>query len=260
MANIYKWYILLSWIKTLRSNLNHYILCLFASSLGALSAATVTGPDAVVENYRAASEQQERAFQGSSMEVDIVASLPKLKKHGRLHGLRRISRLGRITYEALHFEGDNSVKNHVIAKYLAAEAAAQADGAPSLAVTPANYKFKYKGPQQSGAQTVEVFQVTPRRKLVGLFRGEIWIDAQTFRCVRESGRLVKNPSIFVKKIEFVKDYEIQEGISVPRQIHSVVDTRLVGPAELTIDFRNVSLADGPKRASLMLATKTVGDE
>jgi hypothetical protein len=240
----------------LRINLNWQVLCLFAVSLGALSAATSTGPDAIVENYWAASRQQERALQGSSMEVDIEASLPKLKKHGRLRGLRRISRLGRITYEALRFEGDNSVKNHVIAKYLAAEAEAQADGSPSLAVTPANYKFKYKGPLQPGGQAVEVFQVTPRRKVRGLFKGEIWIDARTFLCVRESGRLVKVPSLFLKKIEFVKEFEIQDGVSVPRQIHSLVDTRLVGPAELTIDFRNVSLAQVPRRAGLV----DVGDQ
>jgi hypothetical protein len=221
-------------------------------SFGALSAATATGSDAVVENYWAASQRQERAMEGSSMEVDIEASLPKLKKHGRLHGLRRISRLGRITYEALRFEGDNSVKHHVIARYLAAEAEAQADGSPSLAVSPANYKFKYKGPMQTGSQAVEVFQVTPRRKQVGLFKGEIWIDANTFLCVRESGRFVKVPSIFLKKIEFVKEFEIQGGVSVPRQIHSVVETRLVGPAELTIDFRNVSLAEVPKRTALAL--------
>ena len=228
-----------------------YVTGLFAVTLGVLNAAAVTGPDSVVENYWAVAKQQEHALQGASMEVDIEASLPKLKKHGRLHGLRRISRLGRITYEALRFEGDNSVKNHVIARYLAAEVEAQADGSPSLAVTPANYKFKYKGPKESAGQAVEVFQVTPRRKLVGLFKGEIWIDAKTFLCVHESGRLVKPPSLFLKQIEFVKEFTIQNGISVPRQIHSVVDTRLVGPAELTIDFRNVSLADGPGAASLV---------
>ena len=101
-----------------------------------------------------------------------------------------------------------------------------------------------------------MFDVAPRHKRVGLFKGEIWIDAKTFLCVRESGRLVKPPSIFLKKIEFVKEYAIQDGISVPRQIHSVVDTRLVGPAELTIDFRNVSLAEVPRRASLV----DVGDQ
>ena len=213
-------------------------------------------PDTVVENYWAAAQQQEHALQGASMEVDIDASLPKLKKHGRLHALRHISRLGRITYDALRFEGDNTVKNHVIAKYLSADAEAQSMGSPSLAVTPANYKFKYKGVLQHGDQAVEVFRVTPKRKLVGLFKGEIWIDAKTFLRVRESGRFVKNPSIFLKKIEFVKDYEAQDGVSVPRQIRTVVETRLAGPAELTIDFRNVSLAEVPRRASLL----DVGDQ
>lgn len=235
----------------MRSNLNLHFLCLFAASFGLLGAASLTGPDAVVENYTAVSQQQEGAFNGSTMEVDMVASLPKLKRNGRLQALRRISRLGRITYEALRFEGDNSVKHHVIARYLTAEAEAQAEGAASLAVTPANYKFKYKGPSQPGGRSVEVFEVTPRHKRAGLFKGEIWIDAKTFLPVRESGRLVATSSIFLKKIEFVKEFDIQNGISVPRQMHSVVDTRLVGPAELTIDYRNVSLADTPKRASLI---------
>ena len=122
---------------------------------------------------------------------------------------------------------------------------------PSLAVTPVNYKFKYRGLQRHGSETVHIFEVTPRHKKVGLFKGEIWIDAETSLRVRESGRLVKNPSIFVKSIEFVREYEIRDGISVLRQIHTVVDTRLVGPAELTIAFRNVSFAEGPRRASLV---------
>jgi hypothetical protein len=240
----------------LLSNLNRYRLCFLALSLGVLRAEVPATPDAMVENYRAASEQQAGALHGSSMDVDIEASLPKLKKHGRLRGLRRISELGRITYEALHFEGDNTVKNNVIAKYLSAETEAQSDAASALAVTPANYKFKYQGQFQCGEQTVQVFQVTPRRKKVGLFKGEIWIDASTFLRVRESGRLVKTPSFFIKKIEFVREYDIQAGVSVPRQVHSVVDTRLVGQAEITIDFSNVSLAEVPRRASLV----ELGDE
>jgi hypothetical protein len=218
---------------------------------GILSAASAVTPDSVVQNYAAASQEQARVMQGATMEVEIEASLPKLKKHGRLRALRRISRLGRITYEALHFEGDNTIKTNVIARYLAAETQSQSAESPSLAVTPANYKFKYKGLAQNGDSKVQVFEVTPRHKKMGLFKGEIWIDADTYLRVRESGRLVKNPSIFLKKIEFVREYEIRDGISVPLQVHTVVETRLVGPAELTINFRNVLLAEGPRRASLV---------
>jgi hypothetical protein len=54
---------------------------------------------------------------------------------------------------------------------------------------------------------------------------------------------VKSPSIFLKKIEFVREYEIRDGLSIPRHIESTVDTRLWGPAEMSINFSNISRAE-----------------
>jgi hypothetical protein len=202
-------------------------------------------PDAIVEQYCAAARNQASRLNNASMDMDIEASLPKLKKQGKLHALRRISALGRITYEALKFEGDGTVKNQVITRYLSAEAEAQKDQTGNMAVTPANYKFKYKGRENKAGRDVHVFQVSPRKKRQGLFEGEVWIDAATYLRVQESGRLVKNPSIFLKRVEFVRDYDIRDGLSVLRRVQSVVSTRLVGKAELTIDYSNVSI-DAPR--------------
>jgi hypothetical protein len=200
----------------------------------------------IVDHYCAALRGQDASIRGASMEVEIDAALPKLKKHGRLHALRRISALGRITYEALRFDGDNTVKNQVIARYLTAESDAQQNQAPSLAVTPENYKFKYKRRAENEGRPVYVFQVSPRHKRQGLFQGELWIDATTYLRVQESGYLVKSPSIFLKKIAFVRRYEIRDGMSVPLEIQSVVDTRLVGRAELTIEFTNFEPGDSKR--------------
>jgi hypothetical protein len=63
--------------------------------------------------------------------------------------------------------------------------------------------------------------------------------------VQESGYWVKNPSIFLKKVAFIRKYEILDGISVPRQVASVVDTRVWGQAQLEIDFSNFSV-DAPQ--------------
>jgi len=177
------------------------------------------------------------------MEVEIEASLPKLKKHGRLHALRRISALGRITYERFRFEGDNTIKNQVIARYLTAEVEAQKERAPSMAVTPENYKFKYKGLSQLEGREVYLFQVSPKRKSNGLFRGQLWIDAKTYLRVQEAGYLVKRPSVFLKRVEFVRKYDIRDGISVPREMQSVIDTWLVGKAEINIAYTNFSVDD-----------------
>src|ERR1039458_6496013 len=120
-------------------------------------------PDAILQHYSAALRNQARI--GERMEVSIYGSLPNLKKAGRLRALRHISKLGRITYQVLGFEGDGTVKREVIARYLAAEIdAAQAtrsdDTHPhqSLKVTPDNYRFQYKGHAQRDGRDTFVFQ------------------------------------------------------------------------------------------------------
>lgn len=203
-------------------------------------------PETIVENYCAATRGQDQLMQGAFMDVEIAASLPKLKKQGKLYALRHVSSLGRITYAKLFFEGDGTVKKQIINRYLSAEAEAQQD--QSVALTPANYRFQYKGRTQLDGRDVHLFQVTPNHKSQGLFQGQLWIDAATYLRVQESGYLVKSPSILLKKIAFVRKYYIRDGLSLPRQEQSVVDTRLgVGRAEMTIEFSNFSM-DGSRNA------------
>jgi hypothetical protein len=209
--------------------------------VGLMAEDAATPPDQIVENYCTVTQFQEQSFDGTSMEVEIQASLPKLKKNGRLHGLRRISTLGRITYEHLIFEGDGTVKNQVIARYLTAEVESHEEQSPTLTVTPANYKFSYKRKVVMDGRATYLFDVSPKKKRVGLFKGELWIDAATYLPVLESGYWVKSPSIFLKKVAFVRKFEIRGGISVPLQVASTVDTRVWGTAELEIDFTNFSV-------------------
>lgn len=192
----------------------------------------------IIGKFVSKNESQQTGLRGVQMDMEIDASLPKLKKSGKMMALRSISKLGMITYGGLKFIGDNTIKNDVIVRYLTAEK--QSQDLSQVALTPANYKFKYKGVMESNGYSVHVFQVAPRKKRVGLFKGELWVDSATFLPVRESGRFVKNPSVFLKKIEFVRDYEIKDGVAFPRHIKSTVDTRFWGPAEMDINFSNIS--------------------
>lgn len=198
-----------------------------------------TGPSkAIISKYLQATNQQPRAH---SMEVEINASVPRLQQHGKLRALRKISKVGLITYRVLGFQGDNTVKKEVIARYLQAEQQTQSD--PGLTLTPANYRFKLKGERAiQGSENVYMFQVSPRKKRVGLFKGEVWLDATSYLPVVEKGRLVKNPSIFFKKVDFERDFAIQNGVSVPAHMTSTINTRVVGIVELDINYTNV--ADG----------------
>jgi hypothetical protein len=213
-------------------------------------AETVTQPgDAIVANYCAAAHVQEQLPKASTMDIEITASLPKLNKKGKMTGLRRISSVGRVSYEKLRFEGDGTVKKQIINRYLSAEAEAQEDPSLTAPLTPENYNFKYKGKTQLDGREAHLFEVSPKHKRQGVFRGKLWIDAATFLPIQETGYLVKSPSVFLKKVAFVRKFEIRDGISVPLQEQSFVDTRLgVGTAELTIDFSNFAIESAQEGA------------
>ena len=194
----------------------------------------------MVSRYLEATAAQQSALRGGTEEVDIDAAVPKYKKQGKLHALRSISKLGKITYKALGFSGDNVVKTEVIANYLKAEVESAAKGPADSALNPQNYKFKYKGIDNWNSHQVYVLHVNPREKKIGLFKGELWLDSETYMPVREMGTFVKSPSFMLKKVQFVRNYDLQNGVSVPQRTESRVETRFFGKVELNINYLTFS--------------------
>lgn len=195
-----------------------------------------------LDQYLQATRGQDEKLRGLAMQCDIEASLPSLNRKGKFHALRQISKLGQITYRKITFQGDNTIKNDVIARYLQAEKEAAEKGG-NLGRTPDNYKFKYYGAYGEGEWRLHLFELTPKQKKPGLFHGWLWIEAKTGLPVREQGEFVKNPSIFLKRVEFVRDYEIRDGVAVPIKVDSQVQTRIAGKAEISIRYSNVEKAE-----------------
>jgi len=230
-----------------RSSLRKLGLSIFAAvAVVAVSSAEPSRPpvpeDEMVSRYVDASHAQQDTLRGGTQEIDIDASVPELQKHGKLHALKNITKLGKITFRVLGFSGDNTVKTEVIARYLKAEVDA-ADQAADHSITPLNYKFKYKGTEELHGRPVYVLHVTPRHKRVGFFKGELWLDAETYMPVRESGSFVKSPSIFLKKVQFLREYDMENGVSIPQRLESKADVRFIGPVELNIKYVSFSRDD-----------------
>ena len=202
----------------------------------AASGATDDANLPIIAQYQDATRTQQAALRGVQMDVSIDAKLPRLEKQGKLIALRTISKLGKIGYKILGFQGDDTIKQEVIARFIQAEM--EATKSDDIAITAANYKFRHKGSIEQAGQRIELFQLTPKKKRVGLFKGELWLDAKTGMPVRESGVFVKTPSVFLKKVEFVREYEIHDGVAIPKHMASTADVRLVGRAELNMDFSN----------------------
>jgi hypothetical protein len=170
---------------------------------------------------------------GAILEID--AYLPRLGEEGHLRAIRAWAENKTPEYQVIHLDGDASVTQQVIARYLNAEQEAAAMPASSFAITPANYKFRYAG--SGGGTPVYAFHITPRKKRSGLINGELWIDGATGVLIHEAGYLVKRPSIFIRHFKIVRDVRLQDGTPYIRTTQIDIDTRLVGRAELTITER-----------------------
>jgi len=189
----------------------------------------------VIQRYIAAQQAQQDALRGARMEVEIDAQLPRLEKQGRLKVLRMISRLGKISFDQIgQFIGDPVVKKEVIGKYLELEQNAREKG--TIAITPANYKFQINAVITQEERQTYIFKLTPKRKAVGLFKGELWLDGATGMPLKETGQMVKSGSAWLKSIRFVRDYELRDGISMLKHLQSTVDVRVVGKAELSANY------------------------
>jgi hypothetical protein len=187
--------------------------------------------------------------------VAIEASAPGLYKESRMMAIRQTSQSERPEYQVVRMEGDAIVMHEVVANYLKTNE--QMEGLPfsSVAITPANYKFRYMGEVGAGDTSAYIFQIVPRQKRDGLIQGELWIDARTGQEVLRKGRLVKTLRSCAGKIEFVRDTTLLDGSPVIRVTHVTLETRRIGRGELTITelplaTADVSVGEGPERAPL----------
>jgi hypothetical protein len=166
--------------------------------------------------------------------VEIEASLPKLDKSGRLRAIRRILPARHPEYQVLEISGDSMVNHELIVRYLHADQQAAEISDDSTAITPTNYKFRYVGVVQLRADIAYAFRIIPHKKKQGLINGVLWIDGETGMAIRLSGYLVKNPSIFLKRVNLTRENRLRNGIVEVRITHLLIDTRLVGSARLVV--------------------------
>lgn len=180
---------------------------------------------------------------GATMVAHFAGRLPKLEKSATLDARRHVDKQGVVKYEMTERQGDLTVQKELIARFMNGEEDSSSKNNTKVAITPDNYKFKYKGRRERDGRSSFVFEISPKKKREGLFRGEIWLDAETALTVREAGRFVKSPSVFLKKVEFTREYSIQEGVAVPKLMQTSIETRFWGTAELDIQYGGLTWED-----------------
>jgi hypothetical protein len=211
------------------------------------SAAVRLAPQLALECYERKLQAQAQYLAEYSAATTIRAELPQSSQQGEFELTRHYTAPSTLQFKAVKYSGDGFVKSNVITRLLQSEVdhVAKRESAQT-AISPDNYKFSYKGTEQIDNQPTYVFEVKPRQKRTGLFKGRIYLDVFTGGLRRAEGVIVKSPSFWVKKIEFVQEYADFGTFTFPVHMHSVANTRLIGQAVVDVttrDYSPVSLAD-----------------
>lgn len=183
---------------------------------------------------------------GLTMTVRIDGKLPDMKKAGDVEARRTVAKDGAVDYSLLSQSGDATVRKELIARFMNGEIENSAkDDAGDLYLSPQNYRFKYRGPRTIDNRSVHVFDVTPREKRIGLFKGEVWIDEETAQVILETGRFVKMPSVWLKEVSFTREYTIKDGVAIPVFLQTSTKVRIYGKAELEVRYSGIEWSGKP---------------
>jgi hypothetical protein len=196
-------------------------------------------PDLALTTYEHGMQHQTTGLGGYTATSLIDAELPDSAQKAEFELKQHYAAPAALEFSPLRWSGDSFVKSNVIVRLLQSEVDhVHRREQSETAINSANYKFSYKGSSLINEVPVYVYEVKPHKKRVGLFKGKIYLDASTGELVRAQGRIVKSPSFFIKKIDFIQDYAHVNGFTLPLHLHSEAQTRIIGKAVIDITNRD----------------------
>ena len=196
-------------------------------------------PELALQVYQQRQQEQNAKLAAYSDQTVMVADLPDTKQKGEYELQRNYAAPNTLKFKPVKFNGDNFVKNNLLVRLLQSEVDHVMKQESQLtAVNETNYKFSFKSSEVVDGRTVYTYNVKPLKKRVGLFKGKVLIDASTGSLLKAEGSMVKSPSIFVRKMEFVQEYGEIAGFVFPTHIHSVAKVRIIGRTIVDIFHRD----------------------
>ena len=213
-------------------------------------------PELALQMYQQRSVEQARKLAEYTDKTLVQAELPDTRQKGEYELVRNYSAQPRqMTYQSIKFTGDSFVKTNVITRILQSEVDHVEKGDPAAsAIDDKNYKFSYKGTEELNGRQMHVFQLKPRRKDPSLFKGKIFVDAYTGTLRRAEGTVSKSPSFFIRKIEFVQDFDDINGFTMPVSMRSTAKARIIGKTIVNVFHRGYDLK-AQNSANALLGSK-----
>jgi len=107
----------------------------------------------------------------------------------------------------------------------------------TVALSPENYQFTPEGLSDEG---LVIVRTQPLRKDRSLIAGRMFLTVDG-DLVRIEGRLAKNPSFWVTRVNVVRSYRRINGVLMPVSLDTTAQLRLLGSSALRMTYRYVQI-------------------
>jgi len=209
---------------------------------------TLTAPEIVEKLVRADQERLE-AFGGYTGIRRYRFENKGFNKRAELTAHVACDRSGAKTFEVKAESGSGFVRNHIIRRMIDAEQQASQKGAhEQTRIVPDNYDFRLIGTATLDGRPSFVLEISPRRRNKFLIRGRIWVDVDDFAIARIEGQPAQNPSLWIRSVQVVQQYERIGRFWLPVRNESKARVKIFGETEVSIEYFDYSTSVRTTRA------------
>ena len=148
------------------------------------------------------------------------------------------------TYKIIQAKGDSRGERMV--RELLDRETDSAKKVHSDEISRTNYDFVFLRRENFGVVPEYVLSIVPKRKDKYLLRGQIWVDASTFRVRRMQGVPAKSPSFWITTLHLTMQFGQLNGMWVPVSFDAIATIRFLG--EYTLAGLNIPASESPSTA------------
>jgi hypothetical protein len=145
------------------------------------------------------------------------------------------------TYRIIRAQGDSRGERMV--RELLDRETDSAKRVHSDEISRTNYDFVFLRRENFGVVPEYVLGILPKRKDKYLLRGQIWVDASTYRIRRIQGVPAKSPSFWIQTVHITMQFAQLNGMWVPVSFDAIATIRFLG--EYTLAGLNIPSSESP---------------
>jgi hypothetical protein len=167
------------------------------------------------------------------------------------------------SYEVLQRSGSELIQKEVLDRVLENERTLTAPAnRPTAVITSKNYAMNVTGAVVLNGRNCLMIAIEPRRTTPYLFKGIIWVDAQSYAIVQLEGVAAKSPSMLTDAPRVFRQYEQIDGFPMATHARAITNSWLVGQSTVKIDYTGyqIELRSADRQTSRSAAPVTTAEQ